>query len=581
MSLIDEIKSACNIVDVIGSQVTLKKAGSNYKGLCPFHNEKTPSFMVSEDKQIFTCFGCGATGDVIEFTQKYHNLDFQEALEKLAKDYGIEIRDRSYGSESKKEELYELNREAAIFFYRNFNKEANPAVEYMKKRGINSETLRKFGIGYSPDSWQELYDYLKSKGFEEEKMLKLGLISQSGDRYFDRFRNRIIFPIMNTRGKVIGFGGRALGDDSPKYLNSKESIIFLKKNNLFGLYLTRQDINIEGYAILVEGYMDVLSLYQHGVRNVAASLGTALTENQAKMLKRYTGKVLIAYDSDEAGTGAAMRATDVLYEAGCKIKVLEMPQGQDPDDFIREKGKDEFLKLAKTALPFVDYKLKHIRKSINTDTTEGSVSFLKEAAGVLRKLKPIEAEAYIKKIAAEYGISQGALKIEVFGSEGTLTKGRTAADSEIRKSEKQENCSLLEQNLIGLMLFKSSYVTELVPHESSFETPECHRIYENIKSMYKKDEEINLYQLKDSLDAEALKVLEFIVDTVHIAHRDREVFEECIAHIEGAALKKREEDLIKLLAILDDNKDKTQIEQLSRELLEVQKKKHGGNRDDL
>lgn len=581
MSLIDEIKSGCNIVDVIGSQVTLKRSGSNHKGLCPFHNEKTPSFMVSEDKQIFTCFGCGATGDVIEFTKRYHNLDFQGAIEKLAKDHGIEIKDSGFGSESKKEVFYELNREAATFFFRNFFKEENPAMEYMKKRGLERETLRKFGTGYSRDQWQNLYNHLKSKGYDEEQMMTLGLISKSGDRYFDRFRNRIIFPIMNTRGKIIGFGGRAMGDDNPKYLNSKESSIFLKKNNLFGLYLTRQDINKEGYAILVEGYMDVLSLYQHGVRNVSASLGTALTDNQAKMLKRYTNKVVVAYDSDDAGRAASLRAIDVLYQAGCKIKVLEMPQGKDPDDYIKEHGKEEFLKLVRVALPFVDYKLKEIKKGIDTDTTEGSVSFLKEAAEVLRQLKPIEAEAYIKKIAADYGISQGALKIEVFGSDFSGT--RTAEEEERgRKAAKNKGqCSMLEQNLIGLMLLKSSYVAKLLPYESSFETPVCHRIFETIKSMDKGDKEINLYQLKDSLDEEALKVLESILASVHIAHRDKEVFDECIAHIEDGRRGRREEDLIKFLSILDDEKDKEQIVQLSKELLEIQRERYGVNDNDL
>lgn len=578
MSLIDEIKSGCNIVDVVGGHVALRKTGSNHKGLCPFHNEKTPSFVVSEDKQIFTCFGCGATGDVIEFTQRYHNLDFQGAIEKLAKDYGIEIKDRFYGRESQKEADYELNREAATFFFRNFFREKNPAIDYMQKRGLERETLRKFGLGYSQDQWQSLYNHLKSKGYTEDKMMDLGLISKSGDRYFDRFRNRVMFPIMNTRGKVIGFGGRALGDDIPKYLNSKESSIFLKKNNLFGLYLTRQDINKEGYAILVEGYMDVLSLYQQGVRNVSASLGTALTDNQAKMLKRYTNKVLIAYDSDEAGKAAALRATDVLYKAGCKVKVLEMPLGQDPDDYIRENGKAEFIKLVRSALPFVDYKLKVLKEKIDTDTTEGSVSFLKEAAGVLRQLKPIEAEAYIKKIAADYGISQGALKIEVFGS-GYRESQRPEIKKETGKVDlNRGQCSMLEQNLIGLMVFKKSYIREIVPYESSFETPVCHRIFEIIKSMDKGDEEIDLQKLKDSLDEDALKVLEQILETVHIGHRDQEIFDQCVAHIDENLLTKREEELIKLLSILDDEEDGQQLAALSRELLEIQRKIRGNGK---
>jgi DNA primase len=255
-NVIDEIKSRCNIVDVIGRVVSLKKTGSNHKGLCPFHNEKTPSFVVSEDKQIFTCFGCGVTGDVIEFTQRYNNLDFRGAIEKLAGEYGIDLGSNVFPGESQKTQLYEINREAAAYFYRCFTERANRGAAYMQSRGLEPSVLRKFGIGYADDGWQSLYDFLKSKGYEDKVLLNLGLVAKSKDRIYDKFRDRVMFPIINTRGKVVGFGGRAIGDGMPKYLNSQESLIFQKKNNLFGLNLTRQDINREDCAILVEGYMD-------------------------------------------------------------------------------------------------------------------------------------------------------------------------------------------------------------------------------------------------------------------------------------------------------------------------------------
>ncbi|MBO5666783.1 MAG: DNA primase, partial [Firmicutes bacterium] len=337
-SIVDEIKSRCNIVDVIGQHVALKRAGSNYKGLCPFHGEKTPSFVVSEQKQIFTCFGCGASGDVIEFTKRYYNLDFQEAVEKLANQYGIEIRKLGGGDSQKKEAMYELNRKAARFYLDAFRKNPNPALQYMFKRGLDAKTLTQFGIGFADEKWDSLYNYLISEGADVNMLMEMGLVSQSKGKYYDKFRNRVMFPIINTRGKVIGFGGRVLDDGTPKYLNSPESSIFLKKMNLFGLNLTRQDINKKDCAILVEGYMDVISLYQAGVRNVSASLGTALTEQQAAMLKRYTKNVILCYESDSAGRAAALRGMDILRAAGCNVKVMHVTDGKDPDEFVKKNG---------------------------------------------------------------------------------------------------------------------------------------------------------------------------------------------------------------------------------------------------
>ena len=406
---VDEIKSRCNIVDVIGRVVPLKRAGSNYKGRCPFHNEKTPSFVVSETKQIFTCFGCGATGDVLSFVEKYYQLDFMQAVEKLADEYGITVR-RGFHKSENKEQAYQINREAAEFFFRALRERANPGYSYMKKRGIAPETLNKFGIGYADSQWDSLYRHLTAMGFKKEKLLELGLISQSKGKYYDKFRGRVMFPIMNTSGKVIGFGGRIVGEGEPKYLNSQESSVFLKKNNLYGLNITRQEIGREDQAILVEGYMDVVSLYQSGVRNVSASLGTALTENQAKLLKRYTDNVVLSYDADQAGINAALRGLDILHRENCRVKVLHVTDGKDPDEFVKKNGKLAFLKLIDQALPFADYKLSLLRKSFDLTTTEGRVDFLRQAARVLSDLSPVEQDIYIKKLAEETKISSGCYK---------------------------------------------------------------------------------------------------------------------------------------------------------------------------
>ncbi|QOX62584.1 DNA primase [Anoxybacterium hadale] len=580
-NIVDEIKSRCNIVDVIGRHVVLKKAGLNYKGVCPFHNEKTPSFVVSEAKQIFTCFGCGATGDVIEFVQKYNNLDFHGSVEKLADEYGIEIKSAGFHAEKERAALYEINREAAAYFYRAFAKGSNPGLEYMAKRGLDAATLRKFGIGYADAEWDSLYQYFLSKGADPKTLLELGLISNSKDRYYDKYRNRVIFPIINTRGKIIGFGGRILGDGTPKYLNSPESTIFLKKNNLYGLNLTRQDINKENYVILVEGYMDVISLYQHGIRNVSASLGTALTENQAAMLKRYTDNVILSYDADAAGQAAALRGLDILHKSGCKVKVLHVTDGKDPDDFIKKNGKDEFLKLVHDAMSFADYKIHILKQRLDMNTTEGSVEFLQETAKILRELSPVEADIYIKKIARETKISEGAIRLEINGNNNS-DHGRNPNIITVREPMRNQQTAvrtagtgtMIERYLIKLMLQKSSFVRKIKPYEEIFRSPSAYKIYELILSVYKDDEEIDIKKLEDSLEEEDSRLLHDIIENIQFADKEDQVFQDCVYRIHTSHLKKREKEIIQIMSILDDEKDRDKIETLTIELIEIQKEKN-------
>ena len=579
-NIIDEIKSRCNIVDVIGRYVPLKKTGSNYKGVCPFHNEKTPSFVVSETKQIFTCFGCGATGDVLEFVQRYNNLDFPGAVEKLCDEYGIEMKHSNFRREQDRTALYEINRDAAAFFYRAFTKNANPGYDYMKKRGLEPETLRKFGIGYADGEWDSLYRYFMEKGTDPQILLELGLISQSNGKYYDKYRDRVIFPIINTRRKVIGFGGRILVEGAPKYLNSPESSVFLKKNNLYGLNLTRQDINKENYVILVEGYMDVISLYQHGIRNVSASLGTALTENQAAMLKRYTDNVILSYDADEAGQNAALRGLDILHKTGCKVKVLHISDGKDPDDFIKKNGKEEFLKLVQNAMSFADYKIYLLKQRLDLDTTDGSVEFLQETAKILSELSPVEADIYIKKIARETNISEGAIRLEINGNNNSknIRNSNAAAIRNAGKERQSDGTgigsgTMLEKNLIRLVLLKSSYLNRIKPYEWVFQSPSAFKLYELIQSVYQEDEEIDMKKIEDSLEAEDNRLLQDILENIQLAGKEEQVFQDCILSIEEARLAKREQEIIQIISILDDEKDRDKIEALTIEIMNLQKGK--------
>lgn len=566
---VDEIKSRCNIVDVIGQVVPLKRAGSNFKGRCPFHNEKTPSFVVSETKQIFTCFGCGATGDVFAFVQKYYQLDFMQAVEKLAKEYGIEV-DRSFRKDEHKDEAYNINREAAKFFFKAFREKANPGYTYMVNRGISHETLNKFGIGYADDSWDSLYKHLTGMGFKKEKLLELGLISESKGKYYDKFRNRVMFPIMNTNGKVIGFGGRAIGDNNPKYLNSQESKVFLKKNNLYGLNITRQDIGKENQAVLVEGYMDVISLYQSGIRNVSASLGTALTESQAKLLKRYTQNIVLSYDADQAGINAALRGLDILHKENCKVKVLHVTDGKDPDEFVKKNGKIAFKKLIDEALPYADYKFSILRKNIDINKTEGRVEFLKKASAVLRELSPVEADIYIKKLAQETKISEGAIRLEVNGnnSENKVPERRM---SEIREEDKLTDISMLEKNIIKLSIQNSDFYKEFITYKDVvFKSGSGYKIFIAIGDVLTDGEDIDINKIADQLESPDGTVLNDIMENVQITD-EKQLFKDCIDTIKSKELVRKEKEIIMKLSMADEEENFDSIRELTEELMNIQK----------
>mgnify|MGYP006279156361 CR=1 FL=1 len=434
-NLINEIRETNDIVDIISQYIDLKRTGSNYKGLCPFHNEKTPSFVVSPDKQIFHCFGCGEGGDIISFLMKYRNISFIEAIKELAERSNITLpEDDDYNEEKyrEKNELFKLNRDAALYFYKNLQSNKR-ALKYLKKREINIKTIKRFGLGYSNTDWEDLLNFLKKKGYKEDIIYKAGLIIQRKNKtgYFDRFRDRIIFPIINSRNKVIGFGGRVLDNSQPKYMNSPDTPVFNKGYNLYGINILKNS-SIDR-VLLVEGYMDVISLNKYGINYAVASLGTALTNKQAKLLKRYSKDIYICYDSDKAGLRAAEKALDVLYNEGINARVVLLSKGKDPDDFIKEKGKKEFEKALDNSLNFVDYKIYLNKNKVNLNTAEGKIEFTKNIAKFLRKIKSsIELDVYINEISGSTGISAEAIKKEVEGKTINTSK-RPYKDKYINK----------------------------------------------------------------------------------------------------------------------------------------------------
>ena len=572
VNIVDEIKSRCNIVDVIGRVVPLKKSGSNFKGVCPFHNEKTPSFVVSETKQIFTCFGCGATGDVIAFVKRYYNLEFRGAVEMLAREYGISL-DGAFRSNRNKDELYEINRQAARFFYKAMREKSNNGYTYMKNRGISEETMNKFGIGYADDGWTSLYDFLRAAGVAEKKMLELGLISKSKDRCFDKFRDRVIFPIINTAGKVIGFGGRIIGDGEPKYLNSQESGIFQKKNNLYGLNLARKDVSREDSIVLVEGYMDVVSLYQAGVRNVSASLGTALTENQARLIKRYTRNVVLSYDSDQAGQNAAMRGIDILYREGLRARVLRVFDGKDPDEFIRKNGRGAFYDLMDNALPYGDFKLEFAKAGYDLDDEQQKLDFLRDAVGILQSMKPVEADFYIKKLSADTGISEGAIRFEYSGNNSQEKKMPAGIETSTDLKDYEEQMPLVEQDMIKLMLLDEKFVH--LPDDISdkaFRSTAGINIHRNLLAADDGQRPFDINRLKDLLDEDAVQALDMINSKIIPQGREDSIYNDCIDRIRLNELKKQENEIITRLSMADEDENGEEIVKLTKQLMDIQKK---------
>lgn len=464
--LVDKIIQENDIVDVISEYVSLKSSGKNFMGVCPFHSDKGPSLSVSREKQLYHCFGCNASGNVLGFVMRIKNVEFLDAMRVLSERIGVSIESREDTYENPKfkikDELYRVNIEAARYFFKNIFKAKN-AYEYFLSRHIEEKTIKKFGLGYSLDNWNSLENYLLKKGFSKDIILKAGLIIEGKNGTYDRFRNRVMFPVFDYRGRVIGFGGRVLDDTKPKYLNSPETTIFLKGTNLYGLNFVIKE-RVPDSIIIVEGYMDCISLYQAGITNAVASLGTALTENQAKLIKKYTNNVYVCYDADAAGKAATLKGMDILKSVGCNVKVIRIPKGKDPDEFIKSSGIDAFKDLIKSALPVIEYKIYLAREESDLNSREGSLKFAKKASYILSFLdSEIEIQYYGKKVSEEVGIPESSIiedikkiknknKSKDFSKNNHEKKENHVIDSKIEPGFKKS-----EQMLLALCIKSKDY----------------------------------------------------------------------------------------------------------------------------
>lgn len=416
-SFIDQVRNSISIVDLIGGYIHLKKKGKDFAALCPFHQEKTPSFLVSESKRIFKCFGCGVGGDAFKFITLIENIAFPEAIEYLAERYGITLPTLSEKTESRNRERQRLL-EVMEFTTRFFSaclKENKEALEYLSNRQIDSETIDEFMIGFAP-SGQSLSSALKDRGYRVEELVQCGLVVEkdSGSNY-ERFRNRVVFPIRNLSGKTIAFGGRILGEGVPKYLNSPETELYKKGYNLFGLDVTRDEIRRRDFAILVEGYFDCVVPFQFGIRNVVASLGTSLTENQVKLLGRYTRNVIINFDPDSAGLAASIRSIDLFLEQGFRVNVLQLPKGEDPDTFVRKEGKSAYWDNLKTSLPYLDFVLsKFMSEHKDPSSPKAKQEIVSQILPYMVKVpNRIERAEYFTRLASRLDVDENLIVAEV------------------------------------------------------------------------------------------------------------------------------------------------------------------------
>ncbi len=437
-SFLQELKLRNDITELVSSYITLKRRGRNMVGLCPFHGEKTPSFNIYTENGSFYCFGCGVGGDVITFVMKMENLDYVDAVKFLAQRAGMDMPEDSYDDSMSRlrTRVYEANREAARYYYKTlYSPDGKSGLDYFHGRMLSDRTIRHFGLGFADDDWSSLCDYLIGKGFTKNELTaaNLAVKQRSGSGVYDRFRNRVMFPIIDLRGNVVAFGGRIMTDEKPKYLNTSDTPVFKKSENLFSLNNAKNSGSRT--LILCEGYMDVIAVNQAGFQNAVATLGTALTKEQAMLMKRYADEVVICYDSDEAGQKATARAIPILRSAGLLIRILTVPSGKDPDEFIKSKGADgaaAFKNLIDKSGNDVEYRLEKLKSSYNLNSSDGKVQFLEEAARVVAEIySPIEREVYISKLCKEFEISKDSFQRQVDSI--TRRKNREDKRKEIRK----------------------------------------------------------------------------------------------------------------------------------------------------
>ena len=580
--LIDEIKNNNDIVDVVSQYVHLKRSGRNYFGLCPFHNEKSPSFAVSPDKQIFHCFGCGVGGNVIHFISKIEGINFRESIELLAERANITLPKLESIGDNKTQELkdkiYQINKNAAYFYHENLYKPtAKAAQEYVKIRKLNNATLKEFLIGYS-GNFNELYNFLKTKGFSDEAILASDLVNRNDrGQFIDRFRHRLMFPIQDVRGRIIAFGGRVLDDSKPKYINSPENLVYSKGRHLFGLYNAKKHDTKK--ILIVEGYMDVISLHQRGITNVVASLGTAMTEAQGRLLRRSSEQIILGYDADGAGQEAIVRGLDILRNLGCDVRVLQISGAKDPDEYVTKYGPERLKKCIDDAISLVEFKVRVLKRTLNLDNTADKIKFLNEVAKILARVEnSMEQEIYIEKISKDYDISKEALYSEIKkilypkNTNSKILEKRNTQYNIVKKEDTKISEARLkrENTIIAMLLMSNANVYSKIKNKikpEDFKYEKNKKILEKVYAEYEKGiteiyDVLSLFEDEDIIN----HITEIMAKYYGITYIDK-VIDDILNTYERENLKEKRDEILKSLEDSElDNESKLALE---RELNDI------------
>ncbi len=582
---IQQLKQYSDIEQIVSSYVPLKKKGRYLTGLCPFHSEKTPSFFVYPQTQSFYCFGCGAGGDVITFIRRIENLEYMEAVRMLADRCGLQVPDDAENDQRShlKRRVLEINRETARFYFDALmSPQGKEAYNYLIRRGRDRKTIRHFGLGYSPKGWDELIRHLKSKGFSEEEMLEAN-VAMRGRRgkAFDRFRNRVMFPIIDLRGNVIAFGGRALeGDDGAKYLNSSDTIAFKKSRNLFALNFAK--VSKRPGLILAEGYMDVIALHQAGFDNAVATLGTSLTDEQARLISQYADKVVLAYDSDGPGQAATKRAINIFDEVGVKVSVLSMTGAKDPDEFIQKFGAERFSMLLDGSRGALDFELSKLRAQFDTGTPEGKVGFLKEACRLFAGVRnPVEREVYITQTANELQIAPQAIKAQIQNldkqdyyrdrsrqrKDMNLYIGNMAAAKDDLQRRTHLRYAMAEEGILYCLLKNPDFYRQIAQKigPQDFVTDQNRALYQALAERLEQGQPIEMFDLSSSLSPEAMGRVSAILASAPTQRCDEAALEDYINRL----LEHRSEKTEKEVAQMDEQA----LGEYVRQLAEKKKRK--------
>ena len=571
--ILNEVRQSNDIVDVISQYVHLKRSGRNFFGLCPFHNEKSPSFSVSPDKQIFHCFGCGVGGNVITFVSQIEGLNFVETVQMLAERANIQLPTLQNNGDTQREilkdKVYKVNEFTAEYYHQNLYKpQAKMAQEYVKKRQLTNETLKSFRIGFS-GKFDELYQELKKQGFQEQEILESGLVNKNErGQYIDRYRNRLMFPICDARGRVIAFGGRVLDDSKPKYINSPENVVYSKGRHLFGLNVAKKGDTKK--LLIVEGYMDVISLHQRGITNVVAPLGTALTEQQGWLLRKNSEQIILSFDSDDAGIKAKLRAIDILQNMGCDLRVIQLEGAKDPDEYILKYGNMRFQNVIDKAFSVVEFKVKILKKELDLDNTNDKIKFLNEIAKLISKVdNTMEREVYIEKIAKEYDISKEAIYAEVNKltykndkSEKILEKAKPIiTHKKVETKEVSQAIKRRENTIISILLSGDLSIFEIIKQNIKPEDFQDKINHEIAKKLYEEFEKgnSNINGIIDTLEQEQQNQITMIMAEDYEIEDLEKAIDDIIQAYKRDKLNSRKLEILDLLEQTSNNEDKKEL----------------------